>query len=88
MGFMDAIGPAIAIAVIYMVYKVFMDLETDQKAKETAVEVTKIQAETEREKVRLEREKLFTQYNQQQLPVKEADAEYKFLEDKKDEEVN
>jgi len=88
MGLLDAIGPIVAIIVIYVVYKVFMDMETAQKVKETSIEVSKIQAETEREKVRLEREKVFLEYNEryngQRLPLKDAGADYKILEDKRD----
>jgi len=89
---MDAIGPIIAIVVIYVVYQAFMNMETAQKEKETSIEVTKIQAETEREKVRLEREKMFLEYDNrrgdQLLPLKGADAEYKVLRDKRDKEVS
>jgi len=91
MGLLDAVGPIIAIVVIYVVYQAFMNMETAQKEKETHIEVSKIQAETEREKVRLEREKMFLEYNklssEQQLPLKDADVEYKVLQDKRDKEV-
>jgi len=83
-GLGDAIGPILVIVVIYLVYKFFLDIETDQKVKETAAEVSKIEAEIKHEQIKLEREKLFTQYNQQQLPRKDADVEYKVLEDKRD----
>jgi len=91
MGILDAVGPIIAIVVIYVVYQAFMNMETAQKEKETSIEISKIEAETEREKVRLEREKMFLEYNKlssvQQLPLKDAGAEYKVLQDKRDKEV-
>jgi len=91
MGIQDAIGPIIAIVVIYFIYQRFMNLETSQKEKETAIEVSKIRAEAEYERIKLEREKTFLEYNKrhdtQQLPVKGTDAEYKVLDDKRYKEV-
>ncbi len=88
MSILDIVGPVIAIGAIYLVYKIFMDMETKQKEKETSIEISKIEAQTELDKTRLQREKQFIEYSDKhdkQLPFKDTDVEYKILDDRSDE---
>ena len=87
MGIFDAIGPIILIIIIYVVYTAFTNLETAQKEKETSIEISKIEAETERDKVKLQREQAFLEYNKKygdgQPKIRDTDVDYEVLEDKR-----
>ena len=88
MGIFEAIGPIMMIVIVYVVYRLFTGLESDQKERDISAEVSKIQAETERDKIQLQREQAFLEYNERYGDVKpgirDADADYRILEDQRD----
>ena len=84
----DIIGPLFIIALVFAVYKLAGDMDTASDTKKAKLELSKIDAETRKEEIRIESKRLDLQLGQMVidakrlgLDTKDAEAEYHFLEE-------
>ena len=85
----DIIGPIFIIALVFVIYHFAGKMDIASEVKKSNLELSKIDAETRKEEIRIESKRLDLQLGKMvidarklRLDTKDAEAEYKSLEDK------
>jgi len=85
-GWEGAIGPALALIIVYVVYLKFQDLDMRPRKIEADSKVREFDAEARLEELKLKRDMIDFEKERLSLEKKPVDAEYHVLEDKRDEQ--